>query len=483
MYNNAQAYIIAEYNSSIEYSIKKNGALIVNKILPKCFCYPANYALIIDKNNRITSQKVFLLSSQKLYPSLIVSIRIIGVVSNDEFGYVFYIALPIAKIDKELEQINDIESVSLINKIVHFIHHTEMKGTGITKYNEKFDILDIESLPEFKFKQEKELEAVVEITKGSNLKAEMNKSGDYLELDRILTTSMVYPFNYGYINGTLGGDGDPIDIFIISENHIVQGTTVEIDIIGGLITEDEKGLDEKIIGKIRDKNNQNDIIQIDEYDKACIENFFKRYKDLEKGKWVNVKSWVNKKEAENIVKNGFLVHKNKPVDISDSNKDTDKNICTIEIAKSSYLKSECDKNGSVHLDRILTTMPYPFNYGYIENTLSGDGDPVDIVILSSVALFPLLRITKFRIIGALITEDESGNDEKIISVIEGDVFYKNVKDIDNLNYAEKEKVEFFFKRYKDLEKGKWVNVKSWANKKEAENIIKIAKERYILSNK
>jgi inorganic pyrophosphatase len=116
---------------------------------------------------------------------------------------------------------------------------------------------------------------------------------------------MTYPGNYGFFPNTLAGDGDPLDALLITNYPILPGTHVQVRIIGALLTEDEKGQDEKIIvvpidtidKHFTDINNYTDLEQI-YLDK--IEHFFKHYKHLEKDKWVRVSGYVDATTAISI---------------------------------------------------------------------------------------------------------------------------------------------------------------------------------------
>ncbi len=153
----------------------------------------------------------------------------------------------------------------------------------------------------------------------------------------------------------------------------------------------------------------------------------------------------------------------------------------IEIPMGGYIKYEMDKEtGILKVDRILyTAMYYPFNYGFVPGTLEEDGDPVDVLLISYEPLLPGSYI-KARPIGVLVMEDEEGPDSKIIAVpVEKvDPRFKNIKDINDLPEAIKEKIKHFFEHYKELEPGKWVKVKDWLPKEEALKKIKEAIERY-----
>ncbi|MFZ4762965.1 MAG: inorganic diphosphatase [Alphaproteobacteria bacterium] len=138
------------------------------------------------------------------------------------------------------------------------------------------------------------------------------------------------------------------------------------------------------------------------------------------------------------------------------------------------VKYEMDKeSGALFVDRFLhTAMFYPGNYGFIPHTLSEDGDPVDVLIIGQTAVIPG-AVVRCRPIGALMMEDESGQDEKIIAVPVDKLhpFYTGVKSYTDLPEILRDQVAHFFQHYKDLEKGKWVTISRWADTEEAASII------------
>jgi len=154
-------------------------------------------------------------------------------------------------------------------------------------------------------KPPKEIYVVIEIPQGSNVKYELDKENNVLFVDRFLYTSMFYPFNYGFVPQTLAEDGDPVDVLVLSENQVVPGSVIKAKPIGVLIMEDEAGQDEKIIAvplqKIDPiKGIYEDIKDVPDSLKNKIKHFFEYYKTLEPGKWVKVKKWLGKKEAEKM---------------------------------------------------------------------------------------------------------------------------------------------------------------------------------------
>lgn len=143
----------------------------------------------------------------------------------------------------------------------------------------------------------------------------------------------------------------------------------------------------------------------------------------------------------------------------------------IEIpANSEPVKYEVDKDtGALLVDRFMATaMFYPCNYGYIPNTLSEDGDPLDVLVPTP---YPLINgsVIKCRPVGVLKMEDESGIDAKLLAVPVDklSVIYRDVKEATDLPELLRQQIEHFFEHYKDLEKGKWVKVQGWADAAEA----------------
>lgn len=147
----------------------------------------------------------------------------------------------------------------------------------------------------------------------------------------------------------------------------------------------------------------------------------------------------------------------------------------VEIPKDSGIKYELDKDsGVVFVDRFLhTAMRFPFNYGFVPNTLADDGDPLDVIVLSEYAVAPGTVIPSV-VIGFLEMEDEAGNDTKILAVPSKkiDPLYGEYTDITDVPDAIKNKIKHFFENYKTLEPGKWVKLKDWKSKTEALEAVK-----------
>ncbi|WP_158771982.1 inorganic diphosphatase [Paraglaciecola sp. L1A13] len=154
----------------------------------------------------------------------------------------------------------------------------------------------------------------------------------------------------------------------------------------------------------------------------------------------------------------------------------------IEIpAHSDPIKYEVDKDtGAIFVDRFMATcMHYPTNYGYINETLSEDGDPADVLVMSP---FPLLAgcVIKCRPVGVLKMTDESGTDAKILAVPVDKLstIYRGIKDIDQVDELTLNQIQHFFSHYKDLEPGKWVKIDGWENVESAKAEIVSSVERY-----
>ncbi len=147
----------------------------------------------------------------------------------------------------------------------------------------------------------------------------------------------------------------------------------------------------------------------------------------------------------------------------------------IEISQGSSTKYELDKEtGILKVDRFLhTNMFFPFNYGFVPSTLAEDGDPLDILVLTSYPIKPATIIT-VRPIGMLEMEDESGIDTKILSVPTEkiDPNYTKIKDIKDIDQSQLDRIKHFFDHYKDLEPGKWVKTKDFLGKEKAYAAIK-----------
>lgn len=155
-----------------------------------------------------------------------------------------------------------------------------------------------------------EINVFVEIPQGSPIKYELDKESGYIMVDRFAFTTMVYPFNYGFIPNTHAEDGDPVDVLVISTYPVHPGTVIPSRPIGMLEMEDEEGIDTKILAVPTKKvdpfySDIEDINDLNETAKQKIQHFFNHYKELEKGKWVKTKSFLDKEKAYEAIRNGL----------------------------------------------------------------------------------------------------------------------------------------------------------------------------------
>ncbi|WP_022901116.1 inorganic diphosphatase [Humibacter albus] len=150
----------------------------------------------------------------------------------------------------------------------------------------------------------------------------------------------------------------------------------------------------------------------------------------------------------------------------------------IEIPRGSRNKYEVDhETGRVYLDRVLfTNFSYPTDYGFFENTLGEDGDPLDVLVLLDYPLFPGVGV-KVRPVGVLHMSDEAGGDDKVIAVQYKDPRWKHIQDVDDIPEYTKNEIQHFFEHYKDLEPGKWVKVDAWGTAADADRLVQEAAAR------
>jgi inorganic pyrophosphatase len=160
-----------------------------------------------------------------------------------------------------------------------------------------------------------EINVIVEIPKDAEpVKYEVDKESGAIFVDRILSTPMRSPCNYGYVPGPLGGDGDPLDALVILPLPLVPASVIRCVPVGMLKMTDEAGSDEKLVvvpvAKIfAGSGHIKDIKQVSGHWLERIGHFFEHYKDLEKGKWVKVEGWVGADEAKAEILSGIERYK------------------------------------------------------------------------------------------------------------------------------------------------------------------------------
>ena len=163
-----------------------------------------------------------------------------------------------------------------------------------------------------------DLNVVIEIPKDAEpVKYEVDKASGAIFVDRILSTPMRYPCNYGYVPHTLCGDGDPADVLVILPLPLVPGSVIRVRPVGVLRMKDEAGGDEKILAVPIEKvfagyGHIDDIDKVSPHWLERIGHFFEHYKDLEKGKWVKLEGWGNAAEAKAILADAMTRYQDEP---------------------------------------------------------------------------------------------------------------------------------------------------------------------------
>lgn len=159
-----------------------------------------------------------------------------------------------------------------------------------------------------------DINVVIEIpANGSQVKYEIDKDSGLLMVDRFMPTAMHYPCNYGFVPKTLAGDGDPVDVLVMTPFEIQAGSLIRVRAIGMLKMTDEAGEDSKVLAVPVEKvcmqyahiQTLEDVPQVL---RDSIVHFFENYKALEKGKWVKVSGWVGKDEAAHEINEGAARH-------------------------------------------------------------------------------------------------------------------------------------------------------------------------------
>lgn len=150
----------------------------------------------------------------------------------------------------------------------------------------------------------------------------------------------------------------------------------------------------------------------------------------------------------------------------------------IEIPRGSQNKYEVDHHtGRVRLDRVLhSSMHYPAEYGFVENTLSEDGDPIDVLVLMSFPTFPGC-VVRTRIIGMLDMTDDKGVDTKLLAVASDDPRFDQVQSLQDVNPHTLKEIPHFFQTYKQLE-NKDVTIGGWKDEKAALQVLEECRQRF-----
>jgi inorganic pyrophosphatase len=160
-----------------------------------------------------------------------------------------------------------------------------------------------------------EINAVIEIPKGSSIKYEIDAESGMVFVDRKLFTAMFYPCNYGFIPQSREDDGDPVDVLILGNDAVIPMSVIRANPIGILLTEDEEGQDSKVVAVPIAKldpsfSNITNINNVPEHTRNEIKHFFEHYKELEKGKYVKVKGWEDKEVANRRISEAIDRYRN-----------------------------------------------------------------------------------------------------------------------------------------------------------------------------
>jgi len=369
---------------------------------------------------------------------------------------------------------------------------------------------------------------LVEVPFGTPNKYELEKDWGLLMLDRVLHSSVFYPGDYGFVPNTLCGDGDPIDVLILSNYPLTPGVVADARIVGVMDMEDEKGQDQKLLAVVnKDPRSStiHDLADLPSHRMREIQHFFSNYKLLEskpgESKWAKVSGFHGKAKALEDLKDSRrmyleyrkaeqekgkvdLVHvlqkRDLPmVDFHHAPRDLfgitragaaprydmfpDVVQAYIECPKGANNKYEFDDvSGCVKLDRVLhSAVFYPYDYGFIPRTLCGDGDPLDILLLTTYPLAPG-TVADARVVGVLDMEDEKGEDAKVLAVVHQDPRFLEVADLSDLGDHIKIEIRHFFETYKSLEKDKWAKVTGWRDRRAALQEVRDAAAHYDRTN-
>lgn len=163
-----------------------------------------------------------------------------------------------------------------------------------------------------------EIHVIIEIAAhGEPVKYEVDKDSNTLYVDRFMNVAMHYPANYGFVNKTLYDDGDPVDVLVVTPYDIVPGCVIKCRPVAVLMTEDESGLDAKILAVPTDKvstgyyEDWRDLADVPERFQKKIVHFFERYKDNEDGKWVKVTGWFGAERAREEIRKSIEAYNQK----------------------------------------------------------------------------------------------------------------------------------------------------------------------------
>jgi inorganic pyrophosphatase len=156
------------------------------------------------------------------------------------------------------------------------------------------------------------LNVVIEVSSGSRDKYEFNPDWEAFVLDRVIPSSVVFPIEYGFVPRTLSDDGDPLDVMVMSYEHLEIGCVVKVRVIGALMGHDEKGEDSKILSVLAHDarfEGWTNITDVHRHKLREIQEFFDTYKRLEQPKWSTFGEWKDSEQAKKIVNHALEKYK------------------------------------------------------------------------------------------------------------------------------------------------------------------------------
>jgi inorganic pyrophosphatase len=332
--------------------------------------------------------------------------------------------------------------------------------------------------------------AMIEVSRGSPNKYEIEKETGQLMLDRVLHSAVFYPGDYGYIPQTLCGDGDPLDILLVAavdtafSQKLAPGVIVNCRVLGYMDMEDEAGRDEKLIAVISNQKSTEHLLSLDDVPahlKKEIHHFFENYKLLEmkkgKPKWARVLGWGDKQQALDLVESSRKMYHKKygsgeklhpfvrvpqcpnMLHVRQTRvQSAGEFVCYVNVSKGDMNSYLYRQDTTYRHYKYSLDMPYPGDYGWMCQTWQESCDkPVEVLILSTFAVEPE-SLVDVRIIGGLERsfKGKSGSDLidlKIICVQKNDPRTMELTDITKLSPQSLKHIETIFQHSAEVSGG------------------------------
>ncbi|HWT73587.1 MAG TPA: inorganic diphosphatase [Mobilitalea sp.] len=513
-------YAIVEIpaGSNVKYELDETGYIIADRFMSMSVKYPTNYGSIAStKGADGDPLDVLIYTREPMTPGSLILCRPIGYLKMTDGGEADekIIAVPDSSVDPTYDNIKDINDLPSIERerIKEFFATYKLLPEGSKKVvlngfagaNEAKKLLksafaaykpvsgkwvNLNNYPQPSDAPD-EINVAIEIPQGSFTKYELDEMGNIIA-NRFQSTPVEYPANYGSIVSSKGGDGDPLDALVITRTPLNPGTIITCRPIGYLKMVDGGEVDEKVIAvPISDVDPTYDNIKtlsdLALIEVQQIEKFFANYKNLPAGsKVVELNGFEQADAAKKLVKtaiNAFVPYTSEYVILNDypqSSKAPDELTAVVEIPQGSFTKYELTEDGKIDANR-FQSMPvvYPANYGSLSQTKGEDGDPLDVIIYTREPLVPGCIIT-VRPIGTLRMIDGGSADEKVIAVpiSKVDPTYDDIKSISDLPLIEQQRLEQFFRVYKNIPSRKSVEVNGFEGLNITKKIVTEAIARF-----